>query len=171
MDTQTQLSIFNGGSWTVQNSTITNRTLTNSSLRHSTLSSSVPTNCDIQGCTITSSTLINCRLYGISKVNKCLISALALLPSSSTLNKLPVEIRDMIFEVYLEGEWNGKLPALLAALKGSEDLYLQALKAFRKLNAGVLYDDHRGELQNIAENPLSGIKTLVVEYVVLLPSN
>jgi hypothetical protein len=70
----------------------------------------------------------------------------------------------MIFEVYLEDEWNGKLPGLLAALKGCEDLYLQTLKAFRKVNAGVLHKGYRGVLQNLlVQSPLSSIQILVVE--------
>ena len=49
------------------------------------------------------------------------------------------------------------------ALRGCEDLYVQALKAFRKVNADVLFKDLRGELENMKESPLSGIKTLVIE--------
>ena len=71
----------------------------------------------------------------------------------------------MIFKLCLEDEWNGKLPILLVALKGCSKYYIQALEVFRKLNAQVLYKDPRGELENMKENPLSGIETLVVEYV------
>ncbi|PMD36809.1 hypothetical protein L207DRAFT_586498 [Hyaloscypha variabilis F] len=74
----------------------------------------------------------------------------------------------MIFEHCLRDSWDGKLSELLVALKGSETLYVQALEIFRKVNAGLLYEGARGELENMKENPLSGIKTLVVERKKLL---
>jgi hypothetical protein len=77
--------------------------------------------------------------------------------------KIPVQIRDMIFEHCLRDSWNGKLSEFLVALKGSETLYVQALEIFKKVNAGVLYEGARGELDNMKENRLSVIKTLIVE--------
>jgi hypothetical protein len=69
----------------------------------------------------------------------------------------------MIFEHCLRDSWNGKLSEFLVALKGSETLYVQALEIFKKVNAGVLYEGARGELDNMKENRLSVIKTLIVE--------
>ena len=69
----------------------------------------------------------------------------------------------MILEHCLRGCWNGKLSELLVALKCSDNLYVQALEVFRKVNAGVLFEGARGELENMKKNPLRGIKTLVVE--------
>ena len=51
----------------------------------------------------------------------------------------------------------------MLTLKGYESLFVQPLKAFRKVNANVLFECPRDELENIKENPLSGIKTLVIE--------
>ena len=145
------------------NTTLTYRTLTDGSLRYSVIRSSILTNCDIYNCTITASTLVNCRLFGVSDIQKCLLSALALHVPQPTLYKIPVQIRDMIFEHCLRDSWNGKLSEFLVALKGSETLYVQALEIFKKVNAGVLYEGARGELDNMKENRLSVIKTLIVE--------
>ena len=86
---------------------------------------------------------------------------LALAPSSLTL--VPVEIRIAIFEDALSGEWLGKLPNLLVALKGCEELYVQAVVTFRKVNKEVLWESERGSLESMMQNPLMGIKTLVIE--------
>jgi len=69
----------------------------------------------------------------------------------------------MMFQFFFEEEWNGNLPAFLHALKGCEDLYSQALKTFWKVNKDLLHQDARVALENMKENPLMGIQTLVIE--------
>lgn len=86
---------------------------------------------------------------------------LALAPSSLTL--VPVEIRIAIFEEALNGEWVGKLPNLLVALRGCEEMYVQAVEAFRRVNEEVLWESERGSSESMMQNPLMGIKTLVIE--------
>ena len=85
--------------------------------------------------------------------------------ASFNLTLLPVEIRVAIFEGALGGEWLGKVPNLLVALRGSGALYFQALDAFRKVNKAVLWEGERSSLESMMRNPLIGVKTLVIESV------
>jgi len=101
MDSQVKPSKSDLRSPISTNPAITNRRLIKESLHQSVITSSILIGCGIYNCTITSSTLVNCHLWGVSTINKCLISVLAFHSPKSTLNKLPVEIRDLIFEEYL----------------------------------------------------------------------
>jgi hypothetical protein len=49
------------------------------------------------------------------------------------LRKFPREIREEIFKLTV-GDWENKMPALIKALRGDREVYLEAMKVFYKIN-------------------------------------
>jgi hypothetical protein len=61
-----------------------------------------------------------------------------------TLRKLPLEIRDMIYELIVGTDsWNGKTPSLILALRGDQELYKEALRDFYDNNTFAFTKRHR----------------------------
>lgn len=54
--------------------------------------------------------------------------------SSNLLRMFPPEIREHIFNFALDNCWEGKTPALLKALYGDREVYMEAIKVFYKVN-------------------------------------
>jgi hypothetical protein len=52
---------------------------------------------------------------------------------SITLRRFPAEIRQAIFKLTV-GDWEGKTPALIKALRGDREMYLEAMEVFYKIN-------------------------------------
>ncbi len=85
-------------------------------------------NCVLYDCT----KLFYSKTYG-AKILKCEFHNTDVMPTQPSFLKFPVEIRVMIFKLSLK--FNGMTPPLLAALRGNEELYPEALAGFRKINA------------------------------------
>lgn len=148
-------------SHTVHESTLTECTLRNVKLHNSTITNSTLHGCELYNCTICDTKLFNCRLYGANGYLKCEFTDKEVLGSKSQLEKLPAKIRDMIFEKCLG--WEGKTPALLAALRGKKQLYAEALDIFRKSNTFWLRKASVKDFGKMSQKAVDGIQKLYFE--------
>lgn len=105
------------------NCVIMNTTLTNAQLEHCILVS-----CELQGCELMNSSIDNSSIKTSkivdSKFTNCLRSKCDVTPTPP-FNRIPPEIRVMIMSKVIN--WRGKIPVLIAALRGDPVLYREAL--------------------------------------------
>jgi hypothetical protein len=52
---------------------------------------------------------------------------------SNLLRKFPPEIREEIFKLTV-GDWDDKTPALIKAIRGDREMYLEVMKIFYRIN-------------------------------------
>lgn len=52
-----------------------------------------------------------------------------------TLQGMPAEIRDVIFEVIFTDHWQGKTHPLIIALRGDQEMYQHAIVVYENVNA------------------------------------
>lgn len=165
---QVKLSNSTLASITIREAKLVNCTFTRATIHNSSISSSTLINCRLYDCIIHSSTLSKCKLYGLNQVLKCEIEGSELLPTQPTLSTLPVEIREMIFELCLRNAWVGKtMPNLIVALRGHEELYFQALDVFRKTNSFWLNGNSIKLFKGMRESVLSNIRRVGIKSVTL----
>jgi uncharacterized protein YjbI with pentapeptide repeats len=98
--------------------TLVNCTLRNAELHNSTITGSTFHSCRLHDCTIHTSIFHKSSIFGAKYMLKCQFNGTDIRASLPELQKLPVEVREMIFKETLEGCWNGKAPSLLVALRG-----------------------------------------------------
>jgi hypothetical protein len=126
---------------TLEKSTLNACTLTNLAIHNSTITASVLTNCRIHGsilklsCTIEGSKLYKCTIFNIKEIKDSELHECDLAFERCTLEKFPVEVRRMIFELCLRRKRYERGCALIAALRGHNEIYQEALEVFRKLNS------------------------------------
>jgi hypothetical protein len=87
-----------------------------------------------------------------------------------TLSKVPVEVRQMIFKLYLENSWSwrdAKTPALIVALRarGELALYFEALEAFQKTNVFTLHAGNIGLFLEMPVNARCNIRLMSIRSV------
>lgn len=80
-----------------------------------------------------------------------------------TLMKVPLELRQMIYELALPEEWDGKTPEIIAALRQYGALYDEVMTAFHKKEyAFVLHAGNGWSFDGMIPKVLATIKTVRV---------
>lgn len=77
------------------------------------------------------------------------------------LRNLPPEVRNLIYQAALV--WNGKTPALLAALRADPMLYQEAMTVFCQINTFCLSD--RSKESPMSASAMSKIKKLDIDIL------
>lgn len=76
------------------------------------------------------------------------------------LESFAPELRMMIFDLVFAGTWNGKIPALLKALRRNEVMYKEALEAFIRSNTFALSKANESALLGTSATAMGSIKYL-----------
>jgi hypothetical protein len=78
------------------------------------------------------------------------------------LEKFPVEIRRMIFELCLQRKRKERGCALIAALRGHGEIYQEALEVFRKLNSFPFQYGDSEEFKILPSRVVSTIRKIII---------
>lgn len=85
---------------------------------------------------------------------------------SCTLNKIPPEIRDQIFNLTLDEEWTGQMPTLIKALRTDPKIYNEAIAIFYRMKyTYVLSSRNSWGLGSMSEAVLKTIKKVKISVM------
>ena len=92
--------------------------------------------------------------------------------ATCVLHKLAPELREKVFALLLEEDWEGKIPNIITALRPERKLYGEALFYFTKRQT---FRVHKGNLWGLLDMEKSAITTIIklkidLRLVILLPS-
>ncbi|CZT49839.1 uncharacterized protein RSE6_10733 [Rhynchosporium secalis] len=91
----------------------------------------------------------------------------------SDFDKLPAELRVMIFTLALGDEWNGKTPALIKALRTEENVYTACMVSWYKQDhTYTLHEKNSWSFRDMSANAISTItkvKIVIDEQIALHP--
>jgi uncharacterized protein YjbI with pentapeptide repeats len=126
-----------------------------SSVVQSTISTSELSNCDVQQASATKSVFNESNVAASSTIGCSFTS------SPLALRKFAPEIRDIIFRHVIE--WNGKMPALIIALRGDHKLYHEALEILYSTCTFIRSERNNITITQMSQPAVESIRKLVLE--------
>jgi uncharacterized protein YjbI with pentapeptide repeats len=130
-------------------------------IHSSTIINSKLYNCTIFNSTVKSSELVNTILHE-SDFEKLKLSGCNITRSPLAFRRFPPELIPEIFKYCVEIE-NGKVPALLAALRTDTKFYLEAAYLFSKMNFYVLNENTMWKCGKLNKKAIRRILNLKIE--------
>jgi uncharacterized protein YjbI with pentapeptide repeats len=141
------------------------------SLYHCTVhTSTISEECSLEKCNVLNSTISGCTAIDSDihestftkvKMNRCNITT-----SPLALRRFPPEIRAMILAYCTLWKcWKPKTPDMILALRGDQQLYQEALRAFHKQNWFRLESGNLSEIELMSTKAIENLSKICILYV------